>query len=55
MFDGVRIGRPAVGALIDAGYCTVSDLPTDLAELRALHGVGPAAIRKLEGARGQPT
>jgi len=55
VFDGVRIGRPAVGALIDAGYCTVSDLPTDLAELRALHGVGPAAIRRLEGARGQPT
>ena len=51
VFDGVRIGRPAAGALIDAGYETVADLPEDLRELLALHGVGPAAIRRLQDAR----
>lgn len=52
MFDGVRIGRPATGALIDAGYSTVADLPRDLSELLALHGVGPSAVGRLEAARG---
>jgi hypothetical protein len=52
-FDGVRIGRPATGALIDAGYRTLADLPRDLSELSALHGCGPAAIRRLEAARTQ--
>ena len=51
VFDGVRIGRPATGALIDAGYRTVHDLPADLSELSALHGVGPSAIRRLAEAR----
>ena len=51
VFDGVRIGRPATGALIDAGYQTVADLPDDLSELLTLHGVGPAAIRRLQDAR----
>ena len=51
VFDGVRIGRPATGALIDAGYRTVLDLPADLAVLSALHGVGPSAIRRLAEAR----
>lgn len=51
MFDGVRIGRPATGALIDAGYSTVADLPADLDELLALHGFGPSAVRRLTEAR----
>ncbi len=38
VFDGVRIGRPATGALLDAGYRAISDLPTDLDGLLALHG-----------------
>lgn len=50
-FDGVRIGRPATGALVDAGYRTLADLPDDLDELLALHGVGPKAIHLLTAAR----
>jgi hypothetical protein len=50
-FDGVVIGRPATGALIDAGYRTVSDLPDHLDRLGSLHGVGPSAIRRLKAAR----
>ena len=46
-FDGVRIGRPATGGLIDAGYSTIEDLPEELDELSSLHGVGPKAIRLL--------
>jgi len=46
-FDGIRIGRPATGALIDAGFTSLEDLPEDLAELGGLHGVGPKAIRLL--------
>ena len=38
IFDGVKIGRPATGALVDAGYWSLSDLPEDLAELSDLHG-----------------
>jgi hypothetical protein len=52
VFDGVRIGRPATGALVDAGYRTLSDLPDDLAELAPLHGVGPSALARLREARG---
>jgi hypothetical protein len=51
VFDDVRIGRPATGALIDAGYGSLADLPRDLSELLVLHGVGPAAVRRLEAAR----
>ena len=51
VFDGVRIGRPATGALLDAGYRTLPDLPDDLAELASLHGVGPRAIARLRAAR----
>ncbi|MFD4369480.1 hypothetical protein [Rhodococcus sp. NPDC058521] len=29
-FDGIKIGRPATGALIDAGHSTLSDFPSDL-------------------------
>ena len=50
-FDGVRVGRPATGALIDAGYAILADLPADLDELLALHGVGPKAVRLLRDAR----
>lgn len=51
IFDGVKIGRPATGALIDAGYRSVADLPVDLDDLAALHGVGPKAIKLLLEAR----
>ncbi|MFD4407259.1 helix-hairpin-helix domain-containing protein [Nocardia sp. NPDC058499] len=55
VFDGVKIGRPATGALIDAGYRTLADLPEPLDELLALHGVGPRAVRLLDAARrGEP-
>ena len=53
LFDGVRIGRPATGALHDAGYRTVAALPTDLDELLVLHGVGPKAVRLLRQARAE--
>lgn len=46
-FDGVRIGRPAVGGLIDAGFARLEDLPEELDELARIHGVGPKAIRLL--------
>lgn len=45
------IGRPAAAALTGAGYRLLDDLPADLAELSRLHGVGPAAIERLRGAR----
>jgi hypothetical protein len=51
VFDGVRIGRPATGALRDAGYRSIADLPEDLDGLLALHGVGPTAVRMLRQAR----
>jgi hypothetical protein len=51
VFDGVRIGRPATGALIDAGYHTVANLPVDLDELLALHGVGNKAVQMLRAAK----
>lgn len=50
-FDGVRIGRPAVGGLIDAGLVRIDDLPEDLNELSGIHGVGPKAIRLLRETR----
>lgn len=52
VFDGVRIGRPATGALVDAGYRSLKDLPADLGLLLDLHGVGPRAVRLLAEARG---
>jgi hypothetical protein len=51
VFDGVPIGRPATGALLDAGYLAVAHLPADLDGLLALHGVGPTAVRLLGQAR----
>ncbi|MEU4450774.1 helix-hairpin-helix domain-containing protein [Nocardioides sp. NPDC023903] len=50
VFDGVKIGRPATGALLAAGYRTLSDLPDDLDALLTLHGVGPKAVRLLREA-----
>ncbi|MET8520275.1 helix-hairpin-helix domain-containing protein [Nocardioides sp. NPDC004968] len=50
VFDGVKIGRPATGALLAAGYLTLSDLPDDLDALLTLHGVGPKAVRLLREA-----
>lgn len=52
-FAGVTVGRPAAGALIDAGYTSMSDLPADLDELIELHGVGQKAVRLLRDAREQ--
>lgn len=52
-FDGVKVGRPATGALIDAGYQSLEDLPTDLDVLLDLHGVGPSALDRLKAARRQ--
>lgn len=51
VFDGIRIGRPATGALVDAGYGSLADLPSDLDELLPLHGVGPKAVAQLRAAR----
>lgn len=51
MFDGIRIGRPAAGALRHAGFRALPDLPENLEELLSLHGVGPKAIRILGEAR----
>jgi hypothetical protein len=51
-FDGVRIGRPAAGALLAAGYRTLGDLPADLDSLLGVHGVGPKAVRLLRETRG---
>ena len=51
VFDGLKLGRPATGALTDAGYRTVADLPADLDGLLTLHGVGPKAVRLLQQAR----
>jgi hypothetical protein len=50
-FDGVKLGRPATGALIDAGYTCLHELPVDLDSLGDLHGVGPAAIERLRASR----
>jgi RNA polymerase sigma factor (sigma-70 family) len=50
-FDGVKLGRPATGALIDAGYTSLQELPADLDSLGDLHGVGPAALKRLRAAR----
>lgn len=52
IFDGVKIGRPATGALLAAGYRELSDLPDDLDTLLPIHGVGPKAVRLLQEARG---
>jgi hypothetical protein len=45
------IGRPATGALREAGITRLSDLPRHRErELLALHGVGPKAVRLLREA-----
>lgn len=50
-FDGVKIGRPATGALKDAGYRGLTDLPGDLDELLQRHGGGFSAVRRLQAVR----
>ncbi|HRQ00198.1 MAG TPA: helix-hairpin-helix domain-containing protein [Terrimesophilobacter sp.] len=50
-FDGVKLSRPAAGALVHAGYATLEDLPDDLTTLLAIHGVGPSSIPRLQAAR----
>ncbi|WP_299165082.1 DNA-binding protein [uncultured Arthrobacter sp.] len=50
-FDGVKIGRPAVGALIEAGYKSLLDLPANIDDLKNVHGVGPKALKLLKDAR----
>ncbi|KAB7740027.1 helix-hairpin-helix domain-containing protein [Nostocoides sp. F2B08] len=52
IFDGVKVGRPATGGLLDAGYTSLDDLPDDLHELLAIHGVGPRAVELLREKRG---
>lgn len=52
-FDGIKIGRPATGALAAAGYEKLAELPEDLDELLALHGVGPSAVSRLKAARAE--
>jgi hypothetical protein len=52
-FDGVTVGRPARGALADAGYTSLADLPDDLSLLLRLHGVGPSAVGRLAAARAE--
>jgi hypothetical protein len=52
MFDGCKIGRPATGGLVKAGYTSLDDLPDDLHELLAIHGVGPRAVELLREQRG---
>lgn len=47
VFDGIRIGRPATGALIDTGYRTRA---ADLEELLALHCPAPEAVELLRRA-----
>lgn len=45
------IGRPATGALLQAGYSRLDQLAgVPERELAALHGVGPKAIRLLREA-----
>ena len=49
---GVKVSRPATGALVDAGYTSMDDLPDDLHALLAIHGVGPRAVKLLRAKRG---
>lgn len=43
-----RLGRPATGALLAAGYTRMQQLTTVTArEILALHGMGPKGIRIL--------
>lgn len=45
----LKIARPALRALVSAKIYTVQSLQnTSIPELRSLHGMGPAALKKLE-------
>jgi hypothetical protein len=39
--------------LIDAGYESLDDLPTNLDVLLEIHGIGPSAVERLNVARRQ--
>ena len=52
-FDGVKIGRPATRALINAGLNPCRTYPVDLESLIEIHGVGPKAISLLQHGRGE--
>lgn len=46
-----EIGRPATNALLHAGYTTLAQVAKlSDAQLLALHGVGPAAVKRLREA-----
>jgi len=50
-FDLPRIGKPATRALLEAGIATLSHVSTlSEAELLAMHGMGPKALRILREA-----
>ncbi|HEY3844604.1 MAG TPA: hypothetical protein VGL48_15225 [Acidimicrobiales bacterium] len=45
------IGAPATRALLNAGYTNLSQLAgVPVADLKALHGMGPKALRVLQDA-----
>lgn len=45
----LRIARPALRALVNGGIYTVKNLRRmPFEDLKALHGMGPSAIKKLE-------
>lgn len=45
----LKIARPALRALVNASVFTVETLrSTSIHELKAMHGMGPSAIKKLE-------
>jgi predicted flap endonuclease-1-like 5' DNA nuclease len=49
-----KIGAPATRALNNAGYTALSQLAgVQRAELAALHGMGPKALRIIEAELGQ--
>jgi len=51
VWNGLRVMSPAKRALVGAGILTLDDLTTwTRADVAALHGVGPSALRLLDAA-----
>ena len=51
VWNGLRVMGPAKRALVGAGILTLDDLTTRTrADVAALHGVGPSALRLLDAA-----
>jgi len=51
VWNGLRVMSPAKRALVGAGIHTLDDLTTwTRADVAALHGVGPSALRLLDAA-----